>query len=407
MAKMVAPGVYDRNGWKHLDYAGPHGRVREAAGTKDLREAKRLLAERKRDVLAGTWKPASNRVDEGMLLKTWALQWIEERGKLGLSQWSKEKSRIETHIIPALGKTRIGHLRSYDVERFIRKLRGDGKLAPRTIRRIHEDLRVMLKALARRDPDALHGRPWELEDNVLPPSIDKDPKWRAKALFAHSEAERLISDERVPLDRRVLYALLIFTGLRIGEGVGVRWGDIDTSTKPLHRLTLATQLDGKKLKVEGATRFVPIHPTLAAILAEWKLDGWVLYWKRRPTDADWVVPGRRGQLRHKGHSLAELQQDLQTLGMRPRRLHDTRRTFITMGLDADANPVALQRITHKAQQSRDAFWEYAGLMWKSMCAAVSAIDLKRRPTPSVTSISDEKNRTVLSQTVSHGFSKGA
>jgi hypothetical protein len=46
---------------------------------------------------------------------------------------------------------------------------------------------------------------------------DKDPEWRAQALFTREEAERLISDVRIPADRRLVYAFGLLAGLRSGE----------------------------------------------------------------------------------------------------------------------------------------------------------------------------------------------
>jgi hypothetical protein len=53
----------------------------------------------------------------------------------------------------------------------------------------------------------------------LPPKEDKDPLWRAGAVFTQAEVEQLIGDERVPEDRRVPYAVLFQL-----RGVGSRFG---------------------------------------------------------------------------------------------------------------------------------------------------------------------------------------
>lgn len=44
---------------------------------------------------------------------------------------------------------------------------------------------------------------WEAGDKV----IDKDPTWRAGAVFTRGELEQFLSDERLPPDRRMVYAL--------------------------------------------------------------------------------------------------------------------------------------------------------------------------------------------------------
>jgi integrase len=90
-------------------------------------------------------------------------------------------------------------------------------------------------------------------------------------------------------------------------------------------------------------RQVPIHPTLVAILAEWKLDDWAAMIGGQAEPDDLVVPlprderqlggrvnPRDGGMRNKSDSFKRLRADLETLGLRHRRGHDLRRTFITL-----------------------------------------------------------------------------
>jgi integrase len=77
-------------------------------------------------------------------------------------------------------------------------------------------------------------------------------------------------------DRRVLYALKRLAGLRLGEAAGLRWEQYDEKAEPLGALNLA------KTKT-GVPRRVPVHATLARMLAEWKLAGWKRTYGRMPT----------------------------------------------------------------------------------------------------------------------------
>jgi hypothetical protein len=53
----------------------------------------------------------------------------------------------------------------------------------------------------------------------LPAKIDKDRTWRSSAVFAREEVEHLISDERIPEERRVsslpLSAAYVFTTIQM------------------------------------------------------------------------------------------------------------------------------------------------------------------------------------------------
>ena len=93
-------------------------------------------------------------------------------------------------------------------------------------------------------------------------------------------------------------------------------------------------------------RMVPVHPTLAKILAEWKLGGWPAMVKRIPQPDDLIIPSRRGVNRSRHHSLTKFHEDLSRLGMRKRRQHDLRRTFISLARADGARKDVLERVTH-------------------------------------------------------------
>jgi integrase len=82
-------------------------------------------------------------------------------------------------------------------------------------------------------------------------------------------------------------------------------------------------------------RRVPVHPTLARVLTEWKLAGWERTYGRIPTPDDLIAPTRNMTERTAHETPKQLHEDLDTLGLRRRRGHDLRRTFITLA-QADA-----------------------------------------------------------------------
>src|SRR5690606_7684638 len=99
-------------------------------------------------------------------------------------------------------------------------------------------------------------------------------------------------------------------------------------TKPLAALNVATQYENEPLKT-GATRVVPVHPTLAQVLADWKRSGFEGYLGRAPRPEDFIVPSHIGRYRTRGTTLRNLQRDCGVSGITARRTHDTRHTFIS------------------------------------------------------------------------------
>ena len=205
--------------------------------------------------------------------------------------------------------------------------------------------------------------------------VDKDPNWRHTAIFTRDEEEQVLSDERIPEDRRAFYALLFLGALRFGEAAARRWRDYDPEASPLGRLRVSTAMHAADKREKGVKtdrpREVPVHPTLAKVLATWKLSGWPLYFDRAPGPDDLIVPSRKGSPRSVAHMLKKFHEDLARLGLRPRRQHDARRTFISLARADGARPDVLRWVTHGPTGS--VMDDYTTLPWESLCAAVACL----------------------------------
>jgi hypothetical protein len=63
------------------------------------------------------------------------------------------------------------------------------------------------------------------------------------------------------------------------------------------------------------------------------------------------------------------------VGLRPRRGHDARATFVTLALDDGADPGTIERLTHPPK-SRSAFNLYnRGQQWAIACREVAKLDI--------------------------------
>lgn len=296
--------------------------------------------------------------------------WCERRRRRGLRNTSDERAALVRHVFPA-----IGHLTPREVRvRQIRRLMEDLQqthLAPRTVRHIYGILHKFFADLV--VEELVEVTPCVLTKDQLPKNRDKDPEWRAKAIFDRDEAELLISSDAIPEDRRLLYTILLLTGTRLGEAVGLRWRDYDERAEPLHRLTVARSYDGP-LKTE-VPRQVPVHPLLASVLAEWRLRGFSRMMGRAATRDDLLIPSREAAMRTQSHVRNKMLDDLARLGLRSRRVHDTRRTFITLARVDGARKDILEAVTHGPRGNiMDA---YTTLPWPTLCEAVECLNLRR------------------------------
>ena len=100
-------------------------------------------------------------------------------------------------------------------------------------------------------------------------------------------------------------------------------------------------------------RQVPVHPVLAAILADWKLSGWARSMGRPHTADDLIAPGPGGRPWTVLTALKRFYKDLELLGLRRRHVHCTRRTFVSLCRDAGARGEILRWITHGPTKQGD------------------------------------------------------
>jgi hypothetical protein len=109
-------------------------------------------------------------------------------------------------------------------------------LAPRTVRHVKTTLQTMLHEAV--VDELIPSNPCVFKRGELPQKIDKDPRWRADAVFTRQEVEQLLSDERIPEDQTVFNALIFLTGMRTGRAeriwfIGVQYdtlGGVDNDT---------------------------------------------------------------------------------------------------------------------------------------------------------------------------------
>src|SRR4051812_48477915 len=92
---------------------------------------------------------------------------------------------------------------------------------------------------------------------------------------------------------------------------------------------------------------------------------------RAPGPDDLVIPSRRGVDRSRRHSLCKFHEDLDRLGLRRRRQHDLRRTFVTLARADGARADVLETVTHGARGS--VLDLYTSLPWGVVCGEVAKL----------------------------------
>ncbi|WP_328639550.1 site-specific integrase [Streptomyces canus] len=202
-----------------------HGRV--TVGIRDDGKPDRRHVERKTraEVTAAVRELEKRRDDKSLAkpgkpwtVKMWLTHWIDNIAPLAVNENTMVGYgvAVRKHLIPALGAHRLDKLRPEHIERFYGNMQADGRKAG-TIHQIHRTLRTALNEAVRRghlgrNPVQLAKAPRVREEEVEPYTVE--------------EVQRLL---RAADNRRnsARWAVALALGLRQGEALGLKWGDVD------------------------------------------------------------------------------------------------------------------------------------------------------------------------------------
>jgi integrase len=397
--------VFGRDGTKKLytNLVGVDGVRRQVStGLNRGQEAaaEKWVTEREREIACEVAKLGG--ATGALTVARWIEEWSGEQRDRDVVDWSRNKNWLLDLVAPDLGHLLVRDVRTPHVVALFKKLRrmpseATGKpRASRTLHNIHGVVRTMLRdaVLA----GHLEHAPESLDERQLGTKKDANPEWRADAQFTRDEVQAMISSPQIPWDRRVQYAIELLGGMRPGEVAALRVRHYDPARQPLGSLRIAKSYSGRAAREKGtktgAVRVVPVHPTLAAILAEWLLSGWAQMMGRAPEADDLIVPLPPADARARTQKTGEafrpdyyarrrwVEEDLPALGWRHRRHYDTRATFVTIAVDDGANGAVIRdRVTH-TKPRRDGFDYYdRGDHWIETCREVAKLQIVRPREP--------------------------
>ncbi len=172
---------------------------------------------------------------------------------------------IESDVIPtALGRMVLTDIRRYHVTAFIDGLVTDGR-GPTTVRRIAAVVQGSLRAA--------------YDDNLIeanPASGLRLPKVETKEFEAWSpEQVGTFLDTAAQHRLGALFEVAMFTGLRRGELLGLRWSDIDLTRRTLAVRNNRTQAGDRVVenapKTRSGRRTVDLGDRAVAALVAWRI----------------------------------------------------------------------------------------------------------------------------------------
>lgn len=277
-------------------------------------------------------------------------QWLKDciQPNLSIRTFELYSYMSKNHIIPAIGNIPLCDLKPQHLQHLYADKLSSG-LNGRTVQLMHVTLHKALK----------NGVKTGLLMRNISESVDA-PKAQRREMQVMSETDiHLFLDYAKDTEYYALFYLLLFTGLRRGEALALRWQDIDLllcqlsvtrSARQLYNVDPGKQVTFKETKTAGSRRTVSLSPSTCAILREHQ----EAQQKQRqllelpPSAVEDLVFSRYdgSPLRPDSVSHAWLKL-VRRCGLKGIRLHDARHTHSTLMLKNGINvKVLAERLGH-------------------------------------------------------------
>ncbi len=213
---------------------------------------RRYVSAKTRTEVVRKLKGLRRKIDDGLLLRDDGVKldelferWFNDvmRHQIAPSTFTNYQTVVRMHILPTLGPKKLVELTVSDVDKLLSK-KADSGLAPSTVRRIRAVLAQCLDQAIR----------WELVlRNVA--TLSRSPKSvRKEGRTLSPDQARQFLETLKGHRNEALYALMLSTGLRRGEALGLLWKDFDEENGVL-RVTRQLKREGTSLVTTDTKTF--------------------------------------------------------------------------------------------------------------------------------------------------------
>ncbi|GAB6099229.1 site-specific integrase [Halanaerocella petrolearia] len=288
-----------------------------------------------------------------LTVKDFLLQWIEDYCESNLAPSTLESYTliIKKHLIPTLGNIKISDLEPMHIKRYqthkLKNGRKDGKeggLSKRTVQYHH---RVLSKALK-------HAVKWRVLDNnpaevIQAPSPDR-PEIKA---LTPEQIEKLLE-----VANDWVYDLIyiaVYTGMRRGEILALRWQDVNFTEKKLQVKQGVTNPVGKGLifrkpKTPSSIRPIDVDEDVIKVLKRRKKEqqeNQLRLADKYNNQYNLVFCKETGEAIRPQTATRNFNRVAKKAELSKFRLHDLRHTHATLMLQAEVHPKIVQeRLGH-------------------------------------------------------------
>ncbi len=299
--------------------------------TKNVTAKTKTECAEKLEALKAKYGKPSERIKSDMPFGEWIDFWYQTYCKhtLRITTKGNYENRIYNHIIPEIGDIPLNKLTQSDLQQFYARTKSGGRiihietygagLSDRMVRAVHANCRSALEkavqeGLIRVNP-AIGCK--------LPPKKSREMK-----VLTQNEVIRFLNRAKEE-GYYELFLLELGTGMRRGEILALKWGDLNFTTGELRIERQVNVFNGEQVisvpKTKASIRTMILPPSLLQMLSEYK-EG---------VDSEWMFPSPldNSKMRNPPAVRKRLQLILERAGCKKIRFHDLRHTFSTMALE--------------------------------------------------------------------------
>ncbi len=316
----------------------------QKGGFRTKREADDFLREQLNKLDNGDYKKYEN-ITVGEFLNLWLAEYAKHN--LKQSTFQNREIIIQKRIVPVIGKIKLEDLKPIHLTRFYNQLHEENYSLP-YIHSMHSLLRSAFR----------HAVKWQITrtnpmDQVDAPKLTAKKQlqtWTIEQAAQFLEYTAALKDEYC----HIAYVLAIFTGMRRGEVLGLRWSDVNFDKKLLQVVQTVYRTNGQKPSIQTpktahSTRSITLPDNVIDELRAHKAkqNQMRLMFGALYQDNGLVCPNPNGAPMDPRLLYGHFTKCAKHVGLPAIRFHDLRHTHATIMLQLGEHPkVVSERLGH-------------------------------------------------------------